>query len=206
MMTKRLLGAAALGLLATLLPACTDDPVGPETAVEAELNFLRAAPDAPALEEDSVSFWAVRGEDSEIFMHYQPRPGDSRGEEFLRFRLREGSIFQRLDGTPIAMGDSIEITIVAVDPSRLIVELRPSGLRFAPGEPARLKLRYAEADHDFDNDGDQDEDDARIERTFFIWRQERPGDPWVRIGTARQEELDEVEADLTGFTRYAIAF
>jgi hypothetical protein len=59
----------------------------------------------------------VRGEDSKVFMYYAPRPGDDDSTEFLRFRVRDRSLFERPDGSPIAVGDSILITIVVVDPS-----------------------------------------------------------------------------------------
>ena len=73
-------------------------------------------------------------------------------------------------------------------------------------EPAELRMRYPEADRDNDDDGDVDEDDDDVEQRLRIWRQERIGDPWVQLSGSVSADLDEVRADLTGFTRYAIAY
>jgi hypothetical protein len=73
-------------------------------------------------------------------------------------------------------------------------------------ERPELRIRYAEAEGDFDDDGDADDDDAEIETRLAIWRQEAEGLPFLRLGTVRFDDLDEVEADLSGFTRYAIAY
>jgi hypothetical protein len=51
-----------------------------------------------------------------------------------------------------------------------------------------------------------DVDDDAIESTMAIWRQESPGDPFVRVGTAVVEDLEEAEAELQGFSRYALAY
>jgi hypothetical protein len=97
------------------------------------------------------------------------------------------------------------VTIKVVDPALILFDLEPTGLQFSSAEPAELKIKYAEADDDYDDDGDDDEDDDEIELRLGIWRQENPGDPFVRLGTLRGDD-DDLEADLTGFSRYAIAY
>ena len=82
-----------------------------------------------------------------------------------------------------------------VDPDLFLVRFEPSGLQFNPDEPAKLELDYDEAEDDF----------LAREGEFGMWRQEQSGEPWERIGTAQVEELDEIQALLTGFTRYALA-
>lgn len=193
--------AIAITAGALLAAAGCGDSSGPAASVpETELGFLRPALDAPALVQTQLAFWAVRGRGTEVRLEYVT------GEDFLRFKLNDKSLLRRPDGTTIADGDSALITITVVDPLRLIVEFQPSGLAFDPREPAELELRYAHADHDLNDDGSVDSEDDRIESMFSIWRQERPGDPWFKVGSAVVKELDEVEARLDGFTRYAIAY
>lgn len=203
-MIDRRLAAAALIALAT---ACGGDSTGPEGGTdESDLHFLRSAPDAPPLAETSVSFWAVRGQEREASIWYRPRPGQGDSTEFVEFRVPDRSLVQRPDGTPVAPGDSLLITIAVVDPERLIVEFEPSGLRFAPDRPARLKIRYVEAADDLDDDGDVDGADTALKALLSIFRQEQPGGLWFKLPSLSIEVSDEVEADVAGFTRYAIGY
>jgi hypothetical protein len=190
--------------LAALAAAC--DSSGPETETRqpGDLTILRMAEDAPALETYDTTFTAIRGEDAELRIRFEPRPGESSGEEFLRFRLDDNSLVNDENGNPIPMGGAIDIRVRILNPSLLDVEFQPSGLRFNRLEPAELRLRYG--DDDLDDDGDIDDDDRDIEQQLSLWRQEQPGDPWVRIGSVVLEDFDEVEGEIFGFTHYAIAF
>ncbi len=185
-----------------------DDSTGPNTTPtpEAQLTFLRPAAGAPALLTSDTSFVATRGEEAEIRLFYAAPDGQSEGEEFLRLKIDEESLLTYPDDHPRAgaaflAGDTITIRI-QVDPDHLIATLEPSGLLFAPDRPAELKMRYVEADGDIDEDG---EDDPELEGEIDLWRQERPGDPWFRIGELKDADLDEVSARLFGFSRYALA-
>jgi hypothetical protein len=190
--------------LAALAAAC--DSGGPETDTRqpGDLTILRMPDDAPPLETYDTTFTAVRGEDAELRIRFEPPPGEDSGEEFLRFRLDDNSLVDDEEGNPIPIGGSIQIRVRIVDPERLEVEFQPSGLRFNPSEPAELRIRYG--DDDLDDDGDIDDDDRDIEQQLSLWRQEQPGDPWVRIGSIVLEDFDEVEGEIFGFTHYAIAF
>lgn len=197
----RFRGVLAAGLLAVV--ACSDDTVtnpDPDPKPEAELNFLRPAANATPLAQKSASFYAVKGEDREIRLFY------TSGEEFLRFKVSDDALDRYPDGSVIADGDSVLISLTVTDTVRLIVDFQPAGLKFSPSEPAELKIRYAETDDDIDDDGDVDGEDSALELTLAIWKQEIPGALWERIGSVVVEELDEVEADITSFTRYAIAY
>lgn len=169
-----------------------------------ELNLVRLRADAPPLEQDSVSFWAFRGESVETKLYFLA-VGGGRGDEYLSLKFEDETLDQYPDGTPFAEGDSVLVTIKVVDPALILFELEPTGLRFSTAAPAELKIKYAEADDDFDEDGDDDEDDDEIEFRLGIWRQENLGDPFVRLGSLRGDN-DDLEADLTGFSRYAIAY
>ena len=88
----------------------------------------------------------------------------------------------------------------------MLFDLQPTGLQFNPAEPARLKIHYDHADGDLNDDGVSDARDDSIERTLAIWRQERLTDPFVRLTSVLTVETDEAEAELTGFSRYALAY
>jgi hypothetical protein len=192
--------------LAALL-ACSDSsaPNDPGTRPPAALNIVGLPGDAPPLYNPEASFYAVKGEDREARIFFQDDQGGP-GEEYLRLRVDARTLAARPDGSPIAEGDSVLITIRVVDPARMLFEMAPSGLAFSADEPAELKIRYAEAHGDLNDDGKVDGEDDEIESTMAIWRQETPADPFVRVGTAVVKDLEEAEAELTGFSRYALAY
>jgi len=208
-------GALLLGLLALI--GCGADPgtgagpgPGPEpvdsTVNEAGLHFLRPAPTAPPLASRVQSFWAVRGEAREVRLMYQPRPGAPDSVEFARFRVESRSLVQDQFGQPVAPGDSILITLSISDTLRLITEFQPAGLVFSPSRPARLWLKFGEADPDLNNDGIVSAADTSLLLDLSIWRQERAGDPWALLASMVDTVEQEVEADIPGFTRYAVAY
>lgn len=200
-------GAVLAGLiLLTGLLACSSDSTGPDDSrLPAELNILRLAPDHPPFEATSVSVWARRGDSREGKLYFLNSEGQ-RGEEFAVLKIDSQSLLARPDGSLIQVGDSVLITMRVVDQSQLLVELQPSGLRFSSSKPAELKLDYGEADDDYNGDGRVDGKDSEAELQFAIWRQEKPGDPFVRLGSVKVEDLKEVEAKLVSFSRYAIAY
>jgi hypothetical protein len=151
------------------------------------------------------SFYAKKGVDREVSIFFQDESG-GRGEEYLRLRVDAPTLLERPDGTPFAVGDSILIRVSVVSPDSILFELQPTGLKFNPDVPAELRIHYDHADDDLDEDGDVDEEDDLVEQELDIWRQESPGEPFVRVGTAQSEELEEIEAELTSFSRYAIAY
>lgn len=171
-----------------------------------ELNFLRPALGAPPIADTMVSFWAKRGEDREVRLRYASRPGSTEMEDFLRFSVPAAALDRRPDGSVFAVGDSVLITVRVVDPVRMVVDFQPSGLRFSAKSPARLRIEYGEADDDIDGDGDVDDRDSSLETQLTIWRQETPGQLWYKMASAVFEDLEEVEADVFGFTGYAIAY
>lgn len=188
------------------LAGCSDSTGANAVKPEDELNFLRPAPSAPPLVQTSVSFYAVRGQDRIGQLFFRPRPGHTDSSEFVKLDVDGRSLDRRPDGSPIAMGDSILITITVVDFSRLILDFQPSGLQFVASEPAELEIEYEEADDDINEDGVVDSGDAALRPILAIWRQENPGAAWTREPSSSSGSVDEVEADIQGFTRYAIAY
>ena len=110
--------------------------------------------------------------------------------------------------TPFAKqsSKSVLISVRVTDPSRLIVEFHPSGLKFAAGSPARLRFELAETDSDLNGDGVTNSQDDSLKTQLSFWRQEAPGQPWLKVVSAVFTDLNEVEADVLGFTGYALAY
>ena len=195
----------ALALAAVAIAACSNDGSTAPERPPAELNILRLDPNHPPFEQTTVSFWARVNQSREAKIYFQNGQG-GRGEEFARLKIDSGSLLARPDGSAFGTNDSILITMSVVDPSRVLVELQPAGLRFRSDKPAELKLEYGEADEDYDDDGDIDGDDDSVEQKFAIWRQEKAGDPYVQLGSVKFEDAREIEAKLVSFSRYAIAY
>jgi hypothetical protein len=88
----------------------------------------------------------------------------------------------------------------------MLFDLQPTGLKFSPADPAELKIHYDHANGDLNDDGVSNGLDDALERTLAIWRQENPGEPFVRLVSVLTIETDEADAELTGFSRYALAY
>lgn len=159
------------------------------------LEFVHVDESAPPLETYQASFWAVRGAERELKIRFQPEQ-DSwyRGEPFLEIEIGPRTLYRWPNGERFEWGDSVLIT-VTVDPDRYLAKFEPAGLLFDAEHPAELELHYGYADSDL----------RYREGDFEIWRQEKTGDPWARVGGFRIEENNEIEAKLLGFTRYALA-
>jgi hypothetical protein len=199
-----LLMAACGGSSTTPIDPVITPPGGtPETS----LQFLKPAA-GTSLRTDSVSFWAVKGQDREVAMYYRPNSGSADSVRFLRFRVRNESLLKRPDGTVLAAGDSVKITIRVRDFSKLITDFAPSGLTFSALKPAELRLDFKNCDQDFNRDGVVNQTDANIVPTFAIWKQEAAGQPWFKITSAVEVSgnLEEVKADVVSFTAHAIAW
>ena len=198
-----LLLAIALG---TAMVACSDSTSPTDTIRDpGELNVIRLAQTSPPLFNPVDSFYARKGEDRELRIYFQDEVGGS-GEEFLRLSVSAPSLLSSADGTPFLPGDSVLITVRVVDPTQVMFDMEPSGLSFDPMRPAELKIHYSHADDDFNEDGSIDPADDEVKRTLAIWRQETPVSPFIRLGSVNLESLEEMDADLLGFTRYAIAY
>jgi hypothetical protein len=193
-----LLGAA----LCAWATASCDNPAGPKQLPGDELIFIRAEENAPPLATLQVQVWAVAGEGRRVAIPYA-KVGGYGGDDCLEFRIPGDALYRRPDGTLFQEGDSILITITVVDPDLFDFRFEPAGLQFRADKPAELRISYKWADRDFNGDGDEDNDDARF--NFAIWKQETDASDWFRIGTVKDADLEELRADIRGFTRYAIA-
>lgn len=207
--------ALLIGALLAVGAGCASDPgggggIGPvptdSTVPGDSLNFLRAALTAPPFAERTLGFYAVRGETREIRLMYRPKAGQADSVEFARFRVDAQSLVNDSAGNPIANGDSILITLGVQDTLHLITEFRPSGLVFNPTKPARLWLKFGEADPDLNGDNSVTAADTTLLLSLTIWKQERPTDPWSLVPSTVDLPSQDVEADIKGFTRFAVAY
>jgi hypothetical protein len=182
--------------------ACGGESTGPGTEIKStsDLHFLRLSASAPQLQATVVSFYAKKGEDREIRVRFK------NGEDYLRFRVFANSLSLRPDGTRFAAGDSVLITITITDPTKLAADFQPAGLKFSGSTPARLQFEFGEADKDLNGDGAVNTIDAALIPQISTWRQETPGGTWLKINSTLEVEINEVQADITGFSGYALAY
>jgi len=193
--------------MALAAAACDSDGSGPAGRPDADLRVVRQDTLAPSLVNPRDSMWAKVGDGRELRIWYRDEetPSDT-GEEFLRFEVPGDGLYRRPDGTAFRAGDSILIRVSVVDSARVLFQFEPAGLRFNPEQPARLKIRYVYADKDFDGDGAPDPDDEAIETLLGLWRQPVAGGSWFKLDAVKFQELDEISANLVGFSRFAVAW
>jgi hypothetical protein len=173
--------------------------------LESEIDILRIPASAPPLQQTSVSFWAKKGVSRTGKIYFENGSG-GQGSEYARLVVGANSLKALPDGTPIAVGDSVLITITVVDTTRTLFSLAPHGLQFNAWAPAKLTLFYTEADHDFDADGDEDLFDSLIELQLGIWRQPSLGALFTELLSLLNLGAESVKSNLTKFSQYAIAY
>lgn len=191
-------------LILATLGSCSDAS-GPDDDLPPGLNVVRLRDDAPPLESSVVSFFAVRGQARSGSVYFTNAQG-VRTREYIRLEIPSGALVSRPDGSAIAAGDSLRITITVTDPRRIRFRLEPEGLTFAGGSPARLVTSYAEANFDFNADGRVDAADLLIETQLANFRQARTGEPFLRLVSIINLQLDGISSDLPGFSQYAVAY
>ncbi len=201
-----------LATVAVVAGGCSDSTGSGGGTPGSDLSFLRLAPTAPPLCADSTGAWFVKnGEDKTIRLVF-PESGQITDcpagptKEFASLEVKQSSLLRRPNGTLISDGDSVFISFKWVGSDSILFEFQPSGLLFDPAERPELKINYTEAGPDLNDDGEVDGEDDSVETQLDIWRQERPGDPFVRVGTGKIEDQNEIEAKLNGFSRFALAY
>lgn len=205
-MKRRVVWAIVLAALVVLPTAC-EETAGPgeQGVEESALDFLRFPPDLQPLVTRVDSFYAVKGDDRELVLRYQPDELGEEGEEFLEFRVPGDALLRRPDGTLFASGDSILIRVEVSEDGRFLFDFQPSGLEFDPDHTPRLRVTYQAVGGDLDGDGDDDAEDDEFEAELGLWRQEAPGGLWYPVGVIKLEDLDEIDGEIFGFTGFAIA-
>lgn len=190
------------GVLCALAALACDNPASSGQVSEDQLVFVRAAEDAPPLDSLVVHVWAKAGEGRQAVIRYQ-KVGGYGGDICLEFKIPGDGLWKRPDGSVVQKGDSVLITITVLDPKLFNFRFEPAGLQFRQDKPAELRVSYKWADRDFNGDGREDDRDARFD--FDFWKQEADGGDWVRIGTVKDANIEELRADIRGFTKFALA-
>jgi hypothetical protein len=204
MASRRLLALAAAMLAAAA--SCTDS-TAPDSDTERDATDLRllAAPHStPPLVTTQASFYAVKGRSTGVDIWYRPAAGRSDSSKYLEFRVGSNSLERRPDGTAIATGDSVLITVTVTDPTHFIIEFQPSGLKFSDGDQPTLKISFAACGDDLNYDGKIDAADAAMLSSLALWRQEGPFQPWFKLTSSVTPSVKEIDAQLGGFTGYAL--
>lgn len=217
--------AVSLAILALLGCSDSSQPNLDVVRDPSGVDPLKLNPSAPALETDSVSFYAVSGKDrfAEIFF-------DSAGvrtNRLLRFDVNRYSLYRNPDGSRIHSGDSLLITVRITDPTTLAFDFEPSGLQFTSWKPAVLTIGLAYAnttpppsaifrDHGSDSDGHHcgwywgwcghGGQQAQDSTGLAIWVQEDSTNPYLRLQSTVDSVAQTIKADVPNFSRYAVAY
>jgi hypothetical protein len=199
MQIRRIPSVLGAALCAWAAASC-DNPAAPKQLPGSELVFVRAADNAPPLDSLQVHVWAKAGENRQAQIRYV---GNYGGDVCLEFKIPGDGLWKRPDGTVVAKGDSVLVTITVVDPKLFNFRFEPAGLQFRSDHPAELRISYKWADRDFNGDGVVDDRDKHF--GFGIWRQETDASDWIQTGTVKDADLEELRAEIRGFTRYAVA-
>jgi hypothetical protein len=194
--------------------ACSDSsnqsPIEVRDPSEVEVIALDAS--APPLTTDSVSFYAVQGQDRSVEMYF-----DSAGvqtDRLLRFEVDKDALRQLPNGQRIRGGDSVLITIRIKNPGTLQFDFSPSGLVFDDEDPAELTIGYnralvavTAASGLLSGSGSgSGRDGERSESDLSIWLQEDDSSPFFRVPTKVDLQGKELEAKIPGFSKYAVAY
>jgi len=201
-----------LATAAVVAVACSDSTSSGGGTPPTDLSFLRLAPTAPPLCADSTGAYFIKNVEDKTIRLVFPQSGQladcatGSTEEFASLTVKKLSLLRRPNGTLISDGDSVFISMKWVGSDSILFEFQPTGLLFDTSEAPELKINYTEAGPDLNDDGHVDAADDDVETRLDIWRQERPGDPFFRVGTGKIEDLNEIEAKLAGFSRFALAY
>jgi hypothetical protein len=182
-----------------IVAACSQSPMDPGVGEsEGSLHFLSPNASAPSIGGRSSSFYAVNRQTREGALFYHQEAGDDDSVRLADLLVPAGALTTRPDGSTIAPGDSLLITISIVDSLRLIVGFQPSGLQFSSGKPAILTMSFVEADSSIT---------PSEEGQLALWRQEQPGGLWYKVPNSLVLPSQQaVQAGIPGFSVYASAY
>lgn len=187
--------------------ACSDSTGGGQiTKPPASLSYVHLAVTFSQPCADSVGAWfrkSTNGSDQELALEF-PTSGNladctngGETEDFIRLKLDRQALAALPNGTPIANGDSVFISIVWAQGDSVLFHLIPTGLTFDPAHKAELKISFGETD---------EASDTTIVNQLAVWRQALPTDDFVKLSTTKLDAEQELEVKLNGFSRYAIAY
>jgi hypothetical protein len=162
--------------------------------------FQGATADGISLSQNTVTFWAVRGQERSVQINYQS--GGDTTHPFLRLTISDPIYVPGVGD--LAPGDSVLVS-VAVDPQTISVSFEPTGLLF--GTPSPMQLWYAGAGGDLNGDGVVDSTDTYIESQLLgMVGRELPTDQWAKISTTQSLVDQSFTTGLQHFSQYAVSF
>ena len=207
-MLRHRIASLCLAAVAASALSCTDStsPDPTDTRDPTDLRLLTAPYGTPSLAKTQVSFYAVQGKAGGVDIWYHAKPGAADSLKFLEFRVGAGSLATRPDGSTIAAGDSVLITLTVTDQTHFIIDFQPSGLKFAANDQPTLKISFAACGEDLNYDGVVDSYDQTIMTNLSFWRQESPFQPWSKVSSIVEQNIKQVSAQLGGFTGYALEY
>ena len=195
----------AIGATAIVV-ACADTAAPAGGGGGGALPNIVALPVAhPALCADTAAFYAVKGDDRVGELTFD-RGNCPHGEKYAELKVDGQALFRRPDGSVFVTGDSIQIRFWVVSPDSMLFQFEPAGLQFDPHHPARLHIEYGEENDDFDHDGHVTHADSTIKDSLAVWHQDSVGGAFTKLQTDNFEDANEIESDVLGFSRYAIAY
>lgn len=205
-MLRHRFASLCLAVAAASVLSCTDStsPGSSDTRDPTDLRLLTAPYGTPSLAKTQVSFYAVQGRAGGVDIWYHAKPGATDSLKFLEFRVGASSLATRPDGSAIAAGDSVLITLTVTDQTHFIIDFQPSGLKFSAGDEPTLKISFAACGDDLNYDGVVDSRDQGIMNSLSFWRQEAPFQEWHKVSSTLAAQVKEVNAQLGGFTGYAL--
>ena len=163
-----------------------------------------AAPGSLILDTHELSFWAVRGEVSYVRINVVDySQGYQQLYPFVSLMVRAPA--QLADGTEIAVGDSVNITL-SVDPVDLSVQLTPHGLIFDESLPTMMRFWYVGALGDLNGDGVVDDYDTQLEDQLALWYQADESSPWAPTSSYHSTSGDYFHLYLDHFSGYGVAW
>lgn len=213
---SRLLALSALGVLAgcseQTAPQIDDVPAfakgGQKALRETVLSepvmstMLRHGPDAPPLMAYDTSFTAVQGERTVFVLHYvdpdvavpTSDPWEALGSWFMRVSIPKDAQLLDASGSPVAAGDSVEITVL-VDREEFLVDFGPHGSTFLGKKPALLEfsLEFAELP-------------PQNPTALDVWYRAYVGEKWSALNTQFDKRGVKLGAPIYHFSGYAVAW
>jgi hypothetical protein len=169
------------------------------------IPILQQSPTAPPLETYQVSFWAYRGVETTVTVNYQPAPGESVGQPFLRLDIPQHGLKAGADGMKLNPGDSVAMTLT-IDPVSFSVDFQPSGVLFSKHFPATLTMWYENANPDLNGDGVVDATDQTLAQQLTIWNYAVTKQAWLRLSSTNDPTQARVSIALYHFSQYAMSW
>lgn len=199
-MRKLMLGAVALA--AAVITACDPSSTAGVDA-EARLSggtggggtptFLVA--DAGVANLAPVSFYAKVGSDrmGEVFVNGS---SGGNGNRIIRLRVKKDADIILPNGTRLAKGDSVLITMQVMNATTLATHFEPAGIQFKGKNVAQLAMWYDRTNASA----------SASSGSLKIWQQETSTSPWVKLASKVDGVDESVSAYIPGFTNYVIAY